>query len=193
MAGSTDAASADRARFRRELPVPWGAPVPRCPVEAIGLDLVRGRPVTPGARPCGDRQVVYGSRGTRPPILYGVVRRPAPITVDLSAYAQSLTDRDRRLRSRAGNGGVLHPLPAGTARVAGSWDNRQRAAAGLSHPLATATDGRPTPASPAQPAGGSGTGRSMPSSTAASGTSNTSRQRSASAPDTGNVRSGVDP
>jgi 5-methyltetrahydropteroyltriglutamate--homocysteine methyltransferase len=35
----------------------------------------------------------YGSRCTRPPILYGDVRRPAPLTVDWSAYAQSLTDR----------------------------------------------------------------------------------------------------
>ncbi len=35
----------------------------------------------------------YGSRCTRPPILYGDVRRPAPITVRWSRYAQSLTDR----------------------------------------------------------------------------------------------------
>ena len=35
----------------------------------------------------------YGSRCTRPPILYGDVRRPAPITVRWARYAQSLTDR----------------------------------------------------------------------------------------------------
>lgn len=35
----------------------------------------------------------YGSRGVRPPILYGDVARPAPMTVDWSVYAQSLTDR----------------------------------------------------------------------------------------------------
>jgi 5-methyltetrahydropteroyltriglutamate--homocysteine methyltransferase len=35
----------------------------------------------------------YGSRCTRPPILYGDVRRPAPITVRWSRYARSLTDR----------------------------------------------------------------------------------------------------
>ncbi|WP_344131338.1 5-methyltetrahydropteroyltriglutamate--homocysteine S-methyltransferase, partial [Luedemannella flava] len=35
----------------------------------------------------------YGSRCVRPPILYGDVSRPAPMTVAWSAYAQSLTDR----------------------------------------------------------------------------------------------------
>ncbi|WP_239000836.1 5-methyltetrahydropteroyltriglutamate--homocysteine S-methyltransferase [Jiangella asiatica] len=35
----------------------------------------------------------YGSRCVRPPILYGDVSRPAPITVDWARYAQSLTDR----------------------------------------------------------------------------------------------------
>lgn len=30
MAGPTDATAAERARFRREVPVPWGAPCPRC-------------------------------------------------------------------------------------------------------------------------------------------------------------------
>ncbi|MEV8512544.1 5-methyltetrahydropteroyltriglutamate--homocysteine S-methyltransferase [Dactylosporangium sp. NPDC051484] len=35
----------------------------------------------------------YGSRCTRPPILYGDVSRPAPITVRWAAYAQSLTRR----------------------------------------------------------------------------------------------------
>jgi 5-methyltetrahydropteroyltriglutamate--homocysteine methyltransferase len=35
----------------------------------------------------------YGSRCTRPPILYGDVRRPAPITVRWATYAQSLTTR----------------------------------------------------------------------------------------------------
>ena len=35
----------------------------------------------------------YGSRYVRPPILHGDVERPAPMTVDWSTYAQSLTDR----------------------------------------------------------------------------------------------------
>ncbi|PSK92979.1 methionine synthase (B12-independent) [Haloactinopolyspora alba] len=35
----------------------------------------------------------YGSRCVRPPILYGDVSRPAPITVDWATYAQSLTER----------------------------------------------------------------------------------------------------
>lgn len=35
----------------------------------------------------------YGSRGVRPPIIYGDVARPAPMTVSWSAYAQSLTNR----------------------------------------------------------------------------------------------------
>src|SRR5690606_9945699 len=35
----------------------------------------------------------YGSRGVRPPIIYGDVARPAPMTVSWSTYAQSLTER----------------------------------------------------------------------------------------------------
>ncbi|MCG5218729.1 5-methyltetrahydropteroyltriglutamate--homocysteine S-methyltransferase [Streptosporangium sp. KLBMP 9127] len=35
----------------------------------------------------------YGSRCTRPPLLHGDVRRPAPITVRWTTYAQSLTDK----------------------------------------------------------------------------------------------------
>ncbi|MEO3808241.1 5-methyltetrahydropteroyltriglutamate--homocysteine S-methyltransferase [Sphaerisporangium sp. B11E5] len=35
----------------------------------------------------------YGSRCTRPPILHGDVRRPAPITVRWASHARSLTDR----------------------------------------------------------------------------------------------------
>ncbi|RZS44751.1 methionine synthase (B12-independent) [Herbihabitans rhizosphaerae] len=35
----------------------------------------------------------YGSRCVRPPVLYGDVSRPAPITVEWSGYAQSLTDK----------------------------------------------------------------------------------------------------
>ncbi|WP_136709876.1 5-methyltetrahydropteroyltriglutamate--homocysteine S-methyltransferase [Agromyces sp. H66] len=35
----------------------------------------------------------YGSRCTRPSILWGDVSRPAPMTVDWSAYAQSLSDK----------------------------------------------------------------------------------------------------
>jgi len=35
----------------------------------------------------------YGSRCVRPPILYGDVARPAPMTVEWTGYAQSLTDR----------------------------------------------------------------------------------------------------
>ncbi|WFR72192.1 5-methyltetrahydropteroyltriglutamate--homocysteine S-methyltransferase [Prescottella defluvii] len=35
----------------------------------------------------------YGSRCARPPILFGDVRRPKPMTVDWISYAQSLTDK----------------------------------------------------------------------------------------------------
>ena len=35
----------------------------------------------------------YGSRGVRPPIIFGYVARPAPMTVAWTTYAQSLTDR----------------------------------------------------------------------------------------------------
>ena len=35
----------------------------------------------------------YGTRCVRPPILYGDVRRPNPMTVDWITYAQSLTDK----------------------------------------------------------------------------------------------------
>ncbi|MDW8299004.1 MAG: 5-methyltetrahydropteroyltriglutamate--homocysteine S-methyltransferase [Anaerolineae bacterium] len=35
----------------------------------------------------------YGSRGVRPPIIYGDVARPAPMTVKWSTYTQSLTER----------------------------------------------------------------------------------------------------
>jgi len=35
----------------------------------------------------------YGSRGVRPPVIYGDVARPEPMTVAWSVYAQSLTDR----------------------------------------------------------------------------------------------------
>ena len=35
----------------------------------------------------------FGSRYVRPPIIFGDVRRPAPMTVDWTTYAQSLSDR----------------------------------------------------------------------------------------------------
>jgi 5-methyltetrahydropteroyltriglutamate--homocysteine methyltransferase len=35
----------------------------------------------------------YGSRYVKPPIIYGDVSRPAPMTVEWSSYAQSLTDK----------------------------------------------------------------------------------------------------
>ena len=35
----------------------------------------------------------YGSRCVRPPVIYGDVARPEPMTVDWSVYAQSLTDK----------------------------------------------------------------------------------------------------
>ncbi|MDI3341528.1 MAG: 5-methyltetrahydropteroyltriglutamate--homocysteine S-methyltransferase [Sphaerobacter sp.] len=35
----------------------------------------------------------YGSRAVRPPIIYGNVYRPAPMTVEIIRYAQSLTDK----------------------------------------------------------------------------------------------------
>lgn len=36
---------------------------------------------------------VYGSRAVRPPVLYGDVSRPKPMSVDWISYAQSLTDK----------------------------------------------------------------------------------------------------
>jgi 5-methyltetrahydropteroyltriglutamate--homocysteine methyltransferase len=35
----------------------------------------------------------YGSRGVRPPVIYGDVTRPSPMTVEWSSYAQSLTNK----------------------------------------------------------------------------------------------------
>ena len=35
----------------------------------------------------------YGSRGVRPPVIYGDIVRPTPMTVEWSVYAQSLTDK----------------------------------------------------------------------------------------------------
>lgn len=35
----------------------------------------------------------YGTRGVKPPVIYGDVHRPEPITVRWSSYAQSLTDK----------------------------------------------------------------------------------------------------
>src|SRR5690606_25549260 len=35
----------------------------------------------------------YGSRCVKPPIIYGDVTRPVPMTVDWTGYAQSLTDK----------------------------------------------------------------------------------------------------
>jgi len=35
----------------------------------------------------------YGSRCVKPPVIYGDVQRPEPMTVEWSAYAQSLTDK----------------------------------------------------------------------------------------------------
>ncbi len=35
----------------------------------------------------------YGSRGVKPPVIYGDVSRKGPMTVDISSYAQSLTDK----------------------------------------------------------------------------------------------------
>ena len=72
--------------------------------EAIGLDvLVHGEPERNdmvqyfgerlGGFACTRNAWVqsYGTRCVRPPILYGDVERPAPITVDWLRYAQSLT------------------------------------------------------------------------------------------------------
>ncbi|MCT9928515.1 5-methyltetrahydropteroyltriglutamate--homocysteine S-methyltransferase, partial [Enterococcus faecalis] len=35
----------------------------------------------------------YGSRAVKPPIIYGDVKWTAPLTVDETVYAQSLTDK----------------------------------------------------------------------------------------------------
>ncbi|MCE5271559.1 5-methyltetrahydropteroyltriglutamate--homocysteine S-methyltransferase [bacterium] len=37
--------------------------------------------------------ISYGSRGVKPPVIYGDIRRAAPMTVEWSAFAQSLTQR----------------------------------------------------------------------------------------------------
>ena len=38
----------------------------------------------------------YGSRCVKPPVIFGDVARPAPMTVRLVVYAQSLTDKPVR-------------------------------------------------------------------------------------------------
>ena len=43
----------------------------------------------------------YGSRCVKPPVIYGDVSRPAPITVPWSAFAQSLTTRPLGVLLRA--------------------------------------------------------------------------------------------
>ena len=43
----------------------------------------------------------YGSRYVRPPIIFGDVSRPAPMTIDWTLYAQSLTERRSRACSPA--------------------------------------------------------------------------------------------
>src|ERR1039458_5707493 len=73
--------------------------------EEIGLDvLVHGEPerndmvqyfgeqLDGFACTTGGRVQSYGTRYVRPPILYGDVTRPEPMTVSWSRYAQSLTD-----------------------------------------------------------------------------------------------------
>jgi 5-methyltetrahydropteroyltriglutamate--homocysteine methyltransferase len=74
--------------------------------EALGLDvLVHGEPerndmvqyfgeqLDGFACTTGGWVQSYGTRYVRPPILYGDVARPEPMTVDWSRYAQSLTER----------------------------------------------------------------------------------------------------
>jgi 5-methyltetrahydropteroyltriglutamate--homocysteine methyltransferase len=74
--------------------------------EALGLDvLVHGEPerndmvqyfgeqLDGFACTTGGWVQSYGTRYVRPPILYGDVARPAPMTVEWSRYAQSLTER----------------------------------------------------------------------------------------------------
>ncbi|MFA9460042.1 5-methyltetrahydropteroyltriglutamate--homocysteine S-methyltransferase [Thiohalorhabdus methylotrophus] len=74
--------------------------------EEIGLDmLVHGEPERPDMVEYFGQQLdgfafttngwvqSYGSRCVRPPVIYGDVNRPEPMTVDWSLYAQSLTDK----------------------------------------------------------------------------------------------------
>lgn len=74
--------------------------------ERLGLDvLVHGEPerndmvqyfaelLDGFATTAGGWVQSYGSRCVRPPILFGDVRRPTPMTVDWSRYAQSLTSK----------------------------------------------------------------------------------------------------
>ena len=74
--------------------------------ERLGLDvLVHGEPerndmvqyfaelLDGFATTAGGWVQSYGSRCVRPPILFGDVRRPNPMTVDWSRYAQSLTSK----------------------------------------------------------------------------------------------------
>ena len=74
--------------------------------ERIGLDvLVHGEPERNDMVEYFGEQLVgfaftgygwvqsYGSRNVKPPIVYGDVARPGPMTVRWSTYAQSLTDR----------------------------------------------------------------------------------------------------
>ncbi len=74
--------------------------------EAVGLDvLVHGEPERNDMVQYFGEQLAgfaftrngwvqsYGSRCVRPPIIYGDVHRPRPMTVEWATYAQSLTDR----------------------------------------------------------------------------------------------------
>ncbi|THV26762.1 5-methyltetrahydropteroyltriglutamate--homocysteine S-methyltransferase [Glycomyces paridis] len=74
--------------------------------EALGIDvLVHGEPerndmvqyfaeqLTGFATTAAGWVQSYGSRCVRPPVLFGDVARTAPITVDWTSYAQSLTDK----------------------------------------------------------------------------------------------------
>ncbi len=74
--------------------------------EEVGLDVLVhgeferndmveyfGEQLTGYARTANGWVQSYGSRCVKPPIIYGDVRRPEPMTVRWSRYAQSLTDR----------------------------------------------------------------------------------------------------
>ena len=94
----------DPARYQEGM----RAEIARClrEQEALGLDvLVHGEPERNDMVEYFGEQLEgyaftqfgwvqsYGSRCVKPPVLYGDIRRPAPMTVDWIAYAQSLTSK----------------------------------------------------------------------------------------------------
>ncbi|MFC0315712.1 5-methyltetrahydropteroyltriglutamate--homocysteine S-methyltransferase [Gordonia phosphorivorans] len=98
------AGTIDEAQYRAQMEAEIAAVIDL--QERIGLDvLVHGEPERNDMVQYFAEQLTgffataagwvqsYGSRCVRPPILFGDVRRPTPMTVDWAVYAQSLTDK----------------------------------------------------------------------------------------------------